>query len=171
MDQFRSLTSRPVYREQKLKQKIESLFSDENMFNHLKVEGGNDNDSPLSSSLDSDDGGVFLDGSGPVRQDSLIDSDIDDSWRVASPKQPVLRPQSVQPVSKTNGIGPEVIPIELSRFWAAAQLNKPSLSNNTSNETGKESQWIPTSKSPFWKTFANRLRVYATETEVCDLSD
>jgi hypothetical protein len=177
MNSLRSLTNYIIGREQKLKQKLDTPFSDENMFNQLNIEGSDDVDSVSSS--DSDGGGVSLNIDGPTPEHCLMDSDMDDKWKVASPKQPILRPLSVKPASVPKKNGPEAIPGGLSRFWHAAQLNKHPLPKRPSGKAeeqknskkAKEAQWIPDSKSDFWRTYANRLRVYATETEVCSLGD
>lgn len=143
------------------------------MFNQLDVEGESDDGSITSLSSDSDQGGVPLSSNSLVPGASLMDSDIDDSFRVASRRKAFLRPAKLS--SGSTGDAPEAIPGGLSRYWHAAQLNRHPLPKRPLEKAEKlkkaEAHWIPESKSSFWKNYDNRLRVYATETEICYLGN
>jgi hypothetical protein len=60
------------------------------------------------------------------------------------------------------------IPDEVSRYYSARQLSK---SPSQFDDPDEPRQWIPHINGPWWRVYANRLRVYGTETEVCRIDD
>jgi hypothetical protein len=122
--------------------------------------------------LDKTDGGVSLKSALGARESSLMDGDIDDGFRIVSKKKPHLRPQV--PSKSIFGLGDlNFAPDGISRQWHAAQLNKYAAldleKQNQDSVEPKLSKWMPDLKSPFWKPYTNRLRVYGTEDEICHL--
>jgi hypothetical protein len=138
------------------------------MFNILYVEGQNDGDSTRSSSPDPENSGVSLAGNGPARRPNLMDSEIDDDFRASFDQSGLLKLQSAETTSSANELPPKIVPGGLSRYYYAAKLNGQALSDRP-GEVPNESPWMPNINGTFWDIYANRLRVYATETEVCCL--
>ena len=147
---------------------MDTPFSDTNMFNNLHVEGQNDSDSTRPSSPDPENGGVSLAGNSPDRELSLMDSDIDDNFKASFDESGLLKLQSAELASSSSGLPPKGVPGGLSHYYYAAKLNGQAPSDRPRNEPNAN-PWIPKISSPFWNVYANRLRVYATETEVCYL--
>ncbi len=152
----------------KFREKIDTPFSDANMFENLHVEGQNDGDSTRSSSPDPENGGVSLTGNGLPREMTLMDSDIDEDFRASFDKSGILKLQPAEPASSFQESPPKSVPGELSRYYNATKQNEPTLPDHPEAES-KENPWIPDFNSSFWNIYANKLRVYATETEVCNL--
>lgn len=97
-----------------------------------------------------------------------MDSEIDDDFRASFDQTGLLKLQSAETTSSTNELPLKIVPGGLSRYNYAAKLNGQALSDR-SGEAPNESPWIPNINGTFWDIYANRLRVYATETEVCYL--
>jgi len=152
----------------KPKERVYTSFSDTNMFDNLHVEGQNDGDSTRSSSPDPGNGGVSLRDNGPAQELTLMDSDIDDNFRASFDDSGLLKLQSAESASKSNALPPKSIPGGLNRYNYAAELNGHALPGRPGDEP-KGNPWIPHPNSSFWDIYANRLRVYGTETEVFHL--
>jgi hypothetical protein len=72
-------------------------------------------------------------------------------------------------VSRSIEINSETtIPDKVSRYYSARQLNK---SPSQFEDPNEPRQWIPHINGQWWTVYANRLRVYGTETEVCHIDD
>jgi len=155
--------------EPKLKERGDTSFSNTNMFNNLHVEGRNDSDSTRSSSPDPAIGGVSLNDDNPARNLSLVDSDIDVDFRASFDESGLLRVQSAESASSPSRLPSKEVPGGPSRYYYAAKLNGQAPNDRPEHEP-KVNPWIPQINSTFWNAYANRLRVYATETEVCHLS-
>jgi hypothetical protein len=162
------LTYNPIRQGPKLDERVDTPFFDANMFGSLHVEGQNDGDSTRSSSPNLGNGGVSPAGNGPARESTLMDSDIDDDFKASFDESGLLKVESAQPASSSNELLPKDVPGGLSRHYYAAKLNGHGLPDFSGGQP-KANPWIPNDNSSFWNIYANRLRVYSTETGVCHL--
>jgi hypothetical protein len=97
-----------------------------------------------------------------------MDSEIDDDFRASFEQSGPPKLQSAETTLSANELPPKIVPGGLSRYYCAARLNGLALSDRP-GEAPNESPWMPNINGTFWDIYANRLRVYATETEVCYL--
>ncbi|KAI9731260.1 MAG: hypothetical protein M1818_007885 [Claussenomyces sp. TS43310] len=163
-----------------------SRFSSRNVFAHLNDEGDDDSSSTISSPGQEPGrpGGALLyspmnkssrrSPKSPQRQGtaSLLDADMDESFRQVSSREASLRAQ--RPSRGYDGaISTDISDLDASRLpqeWDAAQLSHAAVLKPKQERPGLQ-QWIPDRNSKFWDIYSNKLRVYGTETEICDLND
>ena len=136
-------------------------FSSGSRFDLLLVEGQDDSESVVSSP-EKENGGVLLTAGQQTLNSDLHDDCTKDIDIVGvSPQQKgsfVARP--------TEFFSETTIPEEVSRYYSARQLNK---SKPRSEDPNEPSRWIPHINGPWWRLYSNRLRVYGTETGVCNI--
>jgi len=127
------------------------------LYSKLEDEGDDGDISSDASDVDLVDipgtlkgGGVALpEPKTPTRQQSLLDIDIESPFKRAERYNPNLR-------------------LHQSSNWRSApKAQSPTADSHAPAVIGK---YTPEYDSTFWEIYGNKLRVYGTETEVCDLS-
>lgn len=162
-----------------------SRFSTKNVFAQLNDEADDDDDSSSStiSSPEKRDsfkpGGALLESPEQSPRDaprtpktaiSLLDGDVDDAFRPSARKAALREPRSDDDTAVSSDLDRLFGASNLPSDWHTAQLN-PRNGYAGEKDGLRLKQWIPDLNSKFWDLYSNKLRVYGTETEICNLDE